>query len=279
MTADEIAMQLSRVDRSQYPELSGYSSDEIYDGNIGPGALYLAARMARSISLMPGDVVMDLGCGRGATSAFLARRFDVRVVAVDLRISATELYGLTQDRGIRDHVFPLNLDITQKLPFADDYFDAIFCMESIYYYGGNVGFIAHLLKHLNPGGWFCIGSPCFNREFMARELSHLPKEYDDGTDLWMCEFSKMHSPSWWAALLEDSGLVCIEECTELQDGVIMWEDELRYNIEHRGWSQELASTNFSQIAYGYDHEPYLTHFVLIATKKEGAKPGAPVSVQ
>ena len=78
----------------------------------------------------------------------------------------------------------------------------------------------------------------------------------------------MHSPLWWAELLENTKLVEVVECAELPDGVIMWEDDLRYGIEHRGWSQELANANFEQIAYGYDHEPYLTHFVLIATKKE-----------
>jgi hypothetical protein len=34
-------------DRADYPELQGYTRDEIYEDCIGGGALYLAARMAR----------------------------------------------------------------------------------------------------------------------------------------------------------------------------------------------------------------------------------------
>jgi hypothetical protein len=32
---------------------------------------------------------------------------------------------------------PLNLDITQPLPFAEGYFDAVFCMNSLSFYGGS----------------------------------------------------------------------------------------------------------------------------------------------
>jgi SAM-dependent methyltransferase len=170
-------------------------------------------------------------------------------------------------------VIPLNLDITQKLPFADSYFHAIFCMDSIHYYGGSIDFMRHLLKHLRPGGRFCIGSPCFNEEFSPEAIRRLPREYDDGTDLWRSEFSRYHSPQWWAELLDETGIVDIAECTELEDGVVMWEDELLYNIERCGWPEDRANTDFAQIAYGYAKRPYLTHFVLTVQKRK-AQQGA-----
>jgi cyclopropane fatty-acyl-phospholipid synthase-like methyltransferase len=64
---------------------------------MGPGGLYLAARMARTLSLKAGNTVMDLGCGRGATSVFLARKFGVNVVAVDWWISSNEVYSRTRE--------------------------------------------------------------------------------------------------------------------------------------------------------------------------------------
>ena len=36
--------------------------------------------------------VLDLGCGKGLTSIFIAKEFDVEVYAVDLWLSATENY-------------------------------------------------------------------------------------------------------------------------------------------------------------------------------------------
>ena len=76
-------------DRADYPELQGYTRDEIYKDCFGGGALYLAARMVRTMRLKSGDVVLDLGCGKGETSIFLARHFGVKVIAVDLWTSAT----------------------------------------------------------------------------------------------------------------------------------------------------------------------------------------------
>jgi SAM-dependent methyltransferase len=270
MDISTIKSNLRRIDPSAYPELKGHSRDTIYEGRMGPGGLYLAARMSRSLGVRGGGLVMDLGCGKGATSAFLVQHLGVRVVAVDLWIPANELHQRFVRLGVADRVIPLNLDITQRLPFADGYFDAIFCMDSMHYYGGNVESMRHLLKHLKPGGRFCIGSPCFNREFTEEELASLPHE--SSGEVWASEFSKYHSPHWWRALLEETGLVRTVECAELEDGVVLWEAELLYHIESCGWSAERAQSDFAQMAYGHDNEPYLTHFVLTVQKMTGSRP-------
>jgi len=262
-----ILSKLRRLDRARYPELATLSEHDIYAGKMGPGGLYLAARMARELRPAARSRVLDLGCGKGATSAFLARTSGAAVFAVDLWISASELSERFARDGLTDAVIPLNLDVTKDLPFAESYFDAVFCMDSIHYYGADPGFMERLLRHLKPGGRFCIGSPCFNREFTERERAHLPAVYDDGTDLWPVEFSRYHSPAWWAALLERTELVRVVACEELPDGVVMWEDELRFNIESGAYAAGQAATDFAQYAYGYANEPYLTHFVLTAEKR------------
>ena len=67
-----------------YPELTGYTREEIYQGKMGPGGLFLAAEMSREVNLSPGCRIMDLACGTGTTSAFFAKHFDAQVSAVDL---------------------------------------------------------------------------------------------------------------------------------------------------------------------------------------------------
>ncbi len=66
---------LRRLDRRDYPELDRYSWEEIYGhgDNMAPGGLYLAARMTRSAKLKPEDLVLDVGCGKGDSSLFLAQ--------------------------------------------------------------------------------------------------------------------------------------------------------------------------------------------------------------
>lgn len=257
----DIKARFRRLNDAEYPELAGLTRAQIYDGKMGPGGLYLAARMARTLSLKAGNTVMDLGCGRGSTSVFLARKFGVNVVAVDWWISANELQARTRDLGLS--ILPMHLDITETLPFADSFFDAIFCMDAIHYFGAKPGFLASLLRHLKPGGRMSIGSPCFNQEFDSAALQNLPHEYDDGTTLWAEEFSKYHSPNWWADLFRQTGLVSIVSVEELRDGVVIWEDEVLWDLEQDAKSAaQKALIDASQIAYGYDHRPYLTHFIL-----------------
>lgn len=75
--------------------------------------------------LEPGMRVLDLGCGRAITSVFLAREFDVRVVAADLRVKLAENWPRILEAGEQDRVLPLHAE-APNLPFADEYFGAIF---------------------------------------------------------------------------------------------------------------------------------------------------------
>lgn len=174
LSISDVKAGFRRLKDAEFPELAGLTRAQIYDGKMGPGGLYLAARMARTLSLECGATIMDLGCGRGATSVFLARQFGVNVVAVDWWISANELYSRTRQAGV--NIVPMHLDVTQELPFAESCFDAIFCMDAIHYFGANPGFLPHLIRHLKQGGRLSIGSPCFNEEFDAAQLENLPHE-------------------------------------------------------------------------------------------------------
>ena len=265
MDINQIKKEFRSPDISKYPEIANYSRDMIYDGKMGPGGLFLAALMARKLNLKPNMKILDLGCGNGATSLFLANYNNLKVFAVDLWIDSTTIYNKVAHNNLDDKVIPLNLDITQKIPFAKEYFDVIFCMDSIHYYGGNLDFWEHILPHLKNDGQLCIGSPCFNDEFSEHTLNNLPFVYDDGTDLWSSEFSKYHSPQWWKKLLERTGNIKEIESSEIEDGIIFWEDDLLNNLENNG-DIKTALTDAAQYTFRQDGIPYLTHFILWAKK-------------
>ena len=268
MTTAQIRSSFRRIDPSRYPELIDYARDAIYgDGDrMAPGGLYLAARMTRSLNLQPGDVVLDLGCGRGDSSLFLARHFDVHVVSVDLLISATERSEKFAARGHRHDILPLRLDARRPLPFGEQYFDAIFCMQALHAFGGSVSILQDLLKHLKPGGRFVVGTTCFN-EPVTRDT--LPDIYRQ-TDGWDAEYEKYHWPEWWNDLFIETGMLDVIECEELDDGALLWEDDVLYSAERAGWRDtyvQNARWLIDQLVFGRTHRPYLTHFVATAVKK------------
>lgn len=72
---------LRRPDR--FPLSSNYDPDWVLGLDMGPHPLWQLEDLMAHLQVQPGDRVLDLGCGRGATSVFLAREFDLQVVAVD----------------------------------------------------------------------------------------------------------------------------------------------------------------------------------------------------
>jgi cyclopropane fatty-acyl-phospholipid synthase-like methyltransferase len=258
-------------DRARYPELAAYTRDEIYEDFFGGGGLYLATRMWRTLRLNPGDIVLDLGCGKGPTSIFLARHFGVQIIAVDLWTTATFLNDKFTAHGYRDRIVPLNLDATQPLPFADNYFDAIFCMNSFNFYGGSVEFIQRLLTHLKPGGQLCIGSEVLTDEFTAEQLQHPPYVYafqlpppNEHVNVFEGDFMKQHTPTWWHTLFEQAGLN-VEHCAELDDAEAIYEELVRYEYEHDSDPFDVDIC-LQQIEWGRTQRPRKTLFVLTASK-------------
>lgn len=268
ITAEQLKSSLRRVDLDRYPELHSYTRDEIYGhgDQMSPGALFLAARMARSLQVEPGDVVLDVGCGLGQSSIFLARHCGVRVVAVDLGFPAATLNKKFSEQGYGDRIVALNHDVLEPLPFSQGYFDAGFCMTSIHYFGLAPGFVTHLLHYLKKGGRFCVGNTCFDQEIPVDQVPGIYRTTPPGSilDGWQSECSGYHSPAWWRRLFIESGTVEVIECLELEDGPAMWEDKLAYDLERSGWSQDKVDSlrwKIDQILYGWNHTPRFTFFV------------------
>jgi len=267
---EDVRSSFRRLDPADYPEVTSCSREEAYGNgdNMAPGGLYLAARMTRSMNLMEGDIVLDIGCGRGDSSVFLARRFGVTVVCFDLWISSTFLSRKAVKAGCRNMVLPLDLDASNELPFPDDYFDMLFCMQSLHTFGASPNVLRQLIRHLKPGGRFAVGGTCFNEEPLEGELPRIYERTDD----WAAEYSNYHSPPWWKAAFEATRLAEVTECFELTEGLIMWEDEVLSSGDRARWSEvwcRRAKWLVDQLIYSRSHRPYLTHYILNAQKKGG----------
>ena len=51
---------------------------------MGPGGFFLAAKMSRELKLGRDCRIINLACGSGTTSVFLAKLFDAQVFAINL---------------------------------------------------------------------------------------------------------------------------------------------------------------------------------------------------
>jgi SAM-dependent methyltransferase len=274
-TTEEIQTILSTFrspDRADYPELDEYSNDDCYQDFFGGGGLYLATHMLRTLRLKPNDLVLDLGCGKGSTSIFMAKHYGARVVALDLWTSKEFLNNKFQTLGYMDQISAIQMDATEPLPFPDHFFDTIFCMNSFNFYGGSVDYLIQVLKYLKPGGQICIGSEVLSVEFTDEQMENPPHVYafklpppNEHVDVFQDDFVKQHTANWWRDLFRSSGLLSVECCYEVEDADVIYEELVRYEHEKEIDPFDVQIC-LDQIEWGKTHQPRKSLFVLTARK-------------
>ena len=123
-----------RLRPPEFPRSAKYDPDWVLDNMMGPNALWLTEALAGCMDLSPAMRVLDMGCGTGLSSIFLAKEYGVQVWATDLWIDATDNLERIRAAGVEDRVFPIHAE-AHALPFADGFFDAMVSVDAYHYFG------------------------------------------------------------------------------------------------------------------------------------------------
>ncbi|HTE19208.1 MAG TPA: methyltransferase domain-containing protein [Armatimonadota bacterium] len=216
----------------------------------GANALWMTEWLAEALELRPGMRVLDLGCGRAASSIFLRREFGVQVWATDLWFSASENLQRIRDAGVEDGVFPIHAD-ARNLPFATEFFDAIVSIDSFIYYGTDDLYLNTLARLVKPGGQVGIAGAGLVREIEGPLPEHLRNWWTP--DLWC-----LHSAAWWRRHWERTGILDIGVADTLPDGWRLWTD----------WHKEIAPDNAAEIqALEADRGSYLGYVRVVGRRR------------
>jgi cyclopropane fatty-acyl-phospholipid synthase-like methyltransferase len=197
----------------------------------GANSLWLAEWLAGAMDLRPGMRVLDLGCGRAASSIFLAREFGLQVWATDLWMSASESGRRIADAGLANQVFPIHAD-ARELPFAGDFFDAIISIDAYFYFGTDDLYLNYLASFLKPGGQIGMAGAAILQEVDSEVPAHLKDWWAE--DQPVC----LHSAPWWRRHWQRSGIVNVEVADHMPDGWRRWLD----------WFHVIAPENAVEIA-------------------------------
>ncbi len=174
-----------------------YNRNLLEENMMGPNSMLVLEEMTENLGLKKGMRVLDLACGRGLTSIFLAKEYDVEVYAVDLWTSATENYERFKECGVEENIIPLCFDAS-SMPFPNNYFDAVISVDSYHYFGNNDeyfgNYVAPLLK---KGGIIAIAFPSIKQDF---EFETIPEEM---IPFWPKEaFEMWRSTNWWTNIFK-----------------------------------------------------------------------------
>jgi len=144
--------------------------------------------------------VLEVGCGTGATSRYLAKKTGCRVMGVDIRASMVERATERATRArVGDRVNFRVADATD-LPFEDATFDVVLVESVTTFIEDKSAAIGEYARVLKPGG--CVG---LNEEIWHKTPPPLEiVEYAAQT--WDVQ-AKILTLDGWVELLKDSGLI------------------------------------------------------------------------
>jgi ubiquinone/menaquinone biosynthesis C-methylase UbiE len=244
-----------RLVSARFPRASQYHPDWVLThASGGANSLWLTEWLAEALDLRPGQRVLDLGCGRAAQSIFLRREFGVQVWATDLWFSASENYRRVRDAGVEDGVFPIHAD-ARSLPFAAEFFDAVVCIDSFYYFGTDDLYLNYLAQFVKPGGVVGVAGAGLAREIDGPLPDHLREWWTQ--DLW-----SLHSAAWLRRHWERTGIVDVAVADTMPDGWIVWID----------WHRVVAPDNATEIkAIEADAGRYLGYVRVVGRRRGEAK--------
>lgn len=244
----------------RFPRSSRYDPQWVLSSaSGGANSLWLTEWLAEALELRPGMRVLDLGCGRAASSIFLSREFGVQVWATDLWFNASENLQRIRDAGVGEAVFPIHAD-ARSLPFAAEFFDAVVSIDSFIYYGTDDLYLSYVGRLLKPGGQIGIAGAGLTQEMEGTVPGHLAAWWEPG----LCS---LHSAQWWRRHWERTGVLTLERADDMSDGWKLWRD----------WVRFIAPENTTELqALEADRGSHLGYVRVVARRRADVKLEEPV---
>ena len=126
------------------------------------------------LDLSRGDAVLEIASGSGGPALYLAKKFGCQITGLDINeegIKTANQHAV--DENIANATFQL-VDVNLGLPFENETFDAIMCMDSMNHFRDRLGYLREWQRVLKPGRRalftdpVVITGPVSNEELAAR---------------------------------------------------------------------------------------------------------------
>ena len=236
-----------------YPKASQYDSKFINDNMMGPNAMKVLEELLGMMTQPKNAVVLDLGCGAGLTSIFMAKEYGWQVMAADLWIDPTDNYKRFKSFNLTPkEVMPIRAE-AHALPFAHEFFDLVVSVDAYQYFGCEEGYMErHLLPLVKPGGHLLIAVPGVRYE-VEEGIPQAMTEVWDEEDL-----TSFKTVSYWQGLLEQVEGIASVEVSEMISFDEVWQDWLECDNEHAVGDREAFECGASS---------YMNFIAMIIRKK------------
>ncbi|MGD9099528.1 MAG: methyltransferase domain-containing protein [Anaerolineae bacterium] len=177
-----------------------YQSDVVcmlFGDVFHPGGLDLTRHLGEALKLGPGDHVLDVACGRGASAVHLAEGLGCHVTGLDYgpeNVAAAQAHAA--DKGVA-HLTGFRQGDAEGLPFDDGTFDAVVSECSFCTFPNKATAAAEMVRVLNRGGRLGLTDMTVN--------GPLPDDVQ-GLLAWVACVAGAGTPEDYVATLREAGL-------------------------------------------------------------------------
>jgi len=119
--------------------------------------------------IMPGMRVLEVGCGVGVDSRYIARKYGVLLTAVDI---SRKMVEKAQSRSIGIPNLEYSVADAQTLPFNANTFDIVFCQSVIAFVPDKQKAINEFRRVLKTGGFIALNEAIWKKDPPKRLLHY-----------------------------------------------------------------------------------------------------------
>lgn len=178
--------------------LARFLRDDLGTNWLHAGGLFSTRRLVEVLRITPEMRVLDLGCGVGSTTRYVARRTDASVVGVDSDPGMIKLArkGILEARDQRIRYEQMDATATS---FPDDSFDRVM-IQSVACFNDKPSLFREVARLLTPGGWVGMNEVTWLKQPTEKVMKVMCST--------ICEtFRGALLPEQWMAEMEAAGLV------------------------------------------------------------------------
>ena len=194
---------------------------------MGPNPLKLAEELLENREFKKEDLVCDLGSGTGLTSLFIHKEYGPRVIAADLWSDPIENEKFFKREGVvNGGVTAVKADAT-SLPFEENTFDAITCIDSWNYFGRDKAFLDEKISpYIKKGGKIYLAITAMEKEFNGKYPECLLLSWNKE------QLEYIKDLEYWKDVLSSSKSFDLIECRKMETDDEAWNDWLKEENEY-----------------------------------------------
>ncbi|KAK4750993.1 hypothetical protein SAY87_004475 [Trapa incisa] len=222
------------LDNVQYKSSGILRYERVFGaGFVSTGGIETTKEFVEKLELKPGQKVLDVGCGIGGGDFYMAEKYEVEVLGIDLSVNMIS-FALEHAIGLKCPVEFEVADCTTK-EFPESSFDVIYSRDTILHIQDKPALFRSFFKWLKPGGKVLISDYCRSPGTPSLEFAAYIKQR--GYDL--------HDVKAYGQMLRDAGFkeVVAEDRTD------QFMKVLRRELDAVEKEKEAFISDFSQQDY------------------------------